>query len=47
MLKGHIAIDTAVFPEGTAGVSLDALARQHLWKVGKDYMHGKRPEVNL
>jgi Xaa-Pro aminopeptidase len=40
VLKGHIAIATAVFPEGTAGSQLDALARHALWQVGLDYEHG-------
>ncbi|MDE3060166.1 MAG: aminopeptidase P family protein, partial [Pseudomonadota bacterium] len=40
VLKGHIALATAVFPEGTAGSQLDALARQYLWQAGLDYDHG-------
>lgn len=40
VLKGLISIDTAVFPKGTSGFALDALARQHLWKEGLDYLHG-------
>lgn len=40
VLKGHIAIATAVFPVGTTGSQLDALARQFLWQVGCDYDHG-------
>lgn len=40
VLKGLIAIDTAVFPKGTSGFALDALARQYLWKEGLDYLHG-------
>ena len=32
VLKGHIQIDRAVFPQGTAGGQLDVLARQYLWK---------------
>ncbi|KAK9139784.1 hypothetical protein Scep_009465 [Stephania cephalantha] len=39
-LKGHIAIDQAVFPETTPGFVLDAFARSSLWKVGLDYRHG-------
>jgi Xaa-Pro aminopeptidase len=31
VLKGNIALDKAVFPKGTTGFALDALARQHLW----------------
>lgn len=40
VLKGHIAIALAVFPEGTAGSQLDAFARQFLWQAGVDYAHG-------
>ena len=40
VLKGHITLATAVFPEGTSGVQLDALARMALWQVGLDYDHG-------
>ncbi len=40
VLKGHIALATAVFPEGTTGGQLDALARQFLWAGGFDYAHG-------
>jgi Xaa-Pro aminopeptidase len=40
VLKGHIALGRATFPEGTAGSQLDALARQHLWAAGVDYAHG-------
>ena len=40
MLKGHIAIASAVFPEGTRGAQLDVLARQFLWKAGANYLHG-------
>lgn len=40
VLKGHIALATAVFPEGTTGGQLDVLARQYLWAGGYDYAHG-------
>ncbi|KAF9455355.1 peptidase M24, structural domain-containing protein, partial [Collybia nuda] len=40
VLQGHIAIDSAVFPEGTSGHQLDVLARKALWKDGLNYMHG-------
>ncbi|TFK64848.1 aminopeptidase-P [Pluteus cervinus] len=40
VLQGHIAIDTAIFPEGTSGEQLDVLARKALWKDGLNYMHG-------
>jgi Xaa-Pro aminopeptidase len=40
VLKGHIAIARAVFPEGTSGAQLDSFARQHLWAAGLDFDHG-------
>lgn len=40
VLKGHIALASVKFPEGTAGIQLDVLARQHLWAAGLDYDHG-------
>ena len=40
VLKGHIALDQARFPQGTTGTHLDALARQYLWRAGHDYDHG-------
>lgn len=40
VLKGHVALARAVFPAGTRGVQLDALARQFLWAAGQDYNHG-------
>lgn len=40
VLKGHIALATAKFPRGTTGSQLDPIARQFLWKDGKDYDHG-------
>ncbi|EPQ56893.1 Creatinase/aminopeptidase, partial [Gloeophyllum trabeum ATCC 11539] len=40
VLQGHIAIDSAIFPEGTTGKALDVLARRALWQDGMNYMHG-------
>ena len=40
VLKGHIAIARAVFPEGVTGAQLDSFARQHLWSAGLDFDHG-------
>jgi Xaa-Pro aminopeptidase len=40
VLKGHIAIARAVFPEGTAGSQLDPFARASLWEAGLDFEHG-------
>ena len=40
VMKGHIALAQAIFPAGTRGAQLDALARQFLWKHGLSYLHG-------
>ena len=40
VLKGHIALATARFPEGTPGMALDAFARRPLWEAGLDFDHG-------
>lgn len=40
VLKGHIALGSAIFPAGTRGSQLDALARQFLWKECMTYWHG-------
>lgn len=40
VLKGHIAIATVQFPEGTRGAQLDVLARRSLWMNGANYLHG-------
>mmetsp|Transcript_27751 Transcript_27751/g.36373 ORF Transcript_27751/g.36373 Transcript_27751/m.36373 type:complete len:633 (+) Transcript_27751:32-1930(+) len=40
VLKGHIALDRVVFPEGILGSKLDVLARLALWESGLDYKHG-------
>jgi Xaa-Pro aminopeptidase len=40
VLKGHIAIARALFPDGTNGAQLDTLARQFLWRHGLDFDHG-------
>uniref|UniRef100_A0A8H7XM06 Xaa-Pro aminopeptidase P n=1 Tax=Psilocybe cubensis TaxID=181762 RepID=A0A8H7XM06_PSICU len=40
VLQGHIAIDTAVFPNGTTGYIIDAFARRALWQDGLDFRHG-------
>jgi len=40
VLKGHIALARAVFPDGTSGAQLDTLARQYLWQAGVDFDHG-------
>jgi Xaa-Pro aminopeptidase len=40
VLKAHIGVAHAVFPQGTVGGQIDVLARQHLWAGGLDYDHG-------
>ncbi|MGB4577418.1 MAG: aminopeptidase P family protein [Paludibacter sp.] len=40
VLKGHIALATAVFPSGTRGSQLDILARKAMWDLGINYGHG-------
>ena len=40
ILKGHIALAMAVFPEGTRGAQLDVLARMPIWKERMNYLHG-------
>ncbi|MBR0972864.1 MULTISPECIES: aminopeptidase P family protein [Bradyrhizobium] len=40
VLRGHIAIARAIFPDGTNGAQLDTLARQYLWAAGVDFEHG-------
>jgi len=40
VLKGMIQMSLAIFPKGTRGCNIDILARQALWKYGKNYGHG-------
>ena len=40
VLKGHIAIATAVFPKGSSGARIDGFARRPLWEAGLDFDHG-------
>jgi len=40
VLKGHIQMAMAIFPDKCTGNRLDTLARMHLWSVGLDYGHG-------
>ena len=40
VLKGHIALATAIYPEGTRGSQLDILARKPLWDNCETYWHG-------
>jgi Xaa-Pro aminopeptidase len=40
VLQGHIAIASAIFPDGTTGAQLDSFARRPLWDIGCDFSHG-------
>lgn len=40
VLQGHIAMATAIFPEDTPGIAIDAFARRPLWALGLQYLHG-------
>lgn len=40
VLKGLISLETLIFPQGTAGVHIDAFARRALWEAGLDFDHG-------
>ena len=40
VMKGHIAIASAVFPQGVGGAHIDSFARRALWAMGLDYDHG-------
>ena len=40
VLKGHLQLQNAVFPDGTCGLQLDTLARMAMWREGHDYGHG-------
>lgn len=40
VLKSHIALASAIFPQNTPANVLDAICRQPLWQHGKDYKHG-------
>ncbi len=40
VLKGHIAVARALFPEGTTGAQIDPFARRFLWDAGLDFDHG-------
>ena len=40
VLKGHLQLQNAIFPEGASGTQIDAIARMPLWKNGLNYLHG-------
>src|SRR3954471_8611052 len=45
VLRGHMAIARAIFPDGTTGAQLDSFARQFLWQAGLDFEDRTRPRV--
>jgi len=40
VLKGMIALGRSIFPKGTKGCNIDAIARQPLWQTCRNYGHG-------
>ncbi len=40
VLKGHLALLSQIFPKGTRGVQLDAIAKQFLWQEAETFFHG-------
>lgn len=40
VLKGHIRLELAKFPDGATGTQIDALAREVMWREGLNYLHG-------
>ncbi len=47
VLKGHIQLALAKFKKGTTGYALDAITRQPIWRLGKDYKHGTGHGVGM
>ncbi len=40
VLKGHIQLELAKFPDGATGTQLDALSREAMWREGFNFLHG-------
>lgn len=40
VLKGHIQLELAKFPDGASGTQIDAVARMPMWREGINYLHG-------
>lgn len=40
VLKGHIQLELAKFPDGASGTQLDALGREDMWREGMNFLHG-------
>lgn len=47
VLKGHIQLALARFKKGTTGCALDAITREPIWRLGKDYKHGTGHGVGM
>ena len=40
VLKAHIQLELAKFPDGASGTQLDALGRECMWREGLNFLHG-------
>jgi len=40
VLKAHIQLELAKFPDGASGTQLDALGREYMWREGFNFLHG-------
>lgn len=40
VLKAHIHLELAKFPDGASGTQLDALGRECMWREGLNFLHG-------
>lgn len=40
VLKGHIQLELAKFPDGASGTQIDALSRECMWREGYNFLHG-------
>ena len=40
VLKAHIQLELAKFPDGASGTQLDALGRECMWREGFNFLHG-------
>lgn len=47
VLKAHLHLLDAKFPKGVTGNSLDAIAREPLWREGLNFNHGDRSWCGL
>ena len=40
VLKAHIQLELAKFPDGASGTQLDAVSRECMWREGYNFLHG-------